>query len=243
MNVRSVFAAASVAVLVLAAQPAAAAIYTSATSQVSGGVLLDFEGQVNGTLVSNQFAGVTFGQTPSGLPQVDNIPQIFGYGPSSGVGVLTGSTQGGNTFDSIAGINATFTGGHNAVEFFFSDTVPLGAYPITFYGSGGSVLGSFNLAAANILPPGYSGGIFPPAGTSPLPGLFIGFTSAGNDILGFSVGPGASANDAFAIDDVRWTTLRDGGIPEPSTWAMLLLGFGGLGAVLRRGRRATAALA
>jgi hypothetical protein len=243
MNFQSVFAAASVAAMVLAAQPAAAAIYTSATSQVSGGTLLNFEGQAEGTLVSNQFAGVTFGQTPSGRPQIDNLPQLFGYGPSSGVGVLTGSTEGGNAFDTIAGINATFTGGHNAVEFFFSDTAPIGgAYPITFYGSGGSVLGSLDLAAADILPPGYSGGIFPTGVTSPLPGLFIGFTSAGNDIFGFSVGPSASINDSFAIDDVRWTSLR-ALVPEPSTWAMLLLGFGGLGAVLRRGRRAPAALA
>jgi hypothetical protein len=33
-----------------------------------------------------------------------------------------------------------------------------------------------------------------------------------------------------------------GGVPEPATWAMILLGFGGLGAVLR-GQRGTAALA
>nr|MEA2796923.1 hypothetical protein [Phenylobacterium sp.] len=238
MNFRSLFAAASVAAVVLAAQPAAAAVYTSFTSLLSGGVLRDFEGQAEGTLISNQLGGVTFSQTPSGLPQIDNIPQLFGYGPSSGVGVLTGSTQGGNAFPTIAGINAAFTTGHNAVEFFFSDTVPVGgAYPITFYGSGGSVLGSLSLAAASILPPGYAGGIFPPAGTSPLPGLFIGFTSAGNDIFGFSVGPGASTNDSFAIDDVRWTT---GVIPEPSIWALMLLGFGGLGAVLRRARRVAA---
>lgn len=30
------------------------------------------------------------------------------------------------------------------------------------------------------------------------------------------------------------------GVPEPRTWALMLLGFGGLGAMLRRRRRATA---
>ena len=33
-----------------------------------------------------------------------------------------------------------------------------------------------------------------------------------------------------------------GGVPEPGTWAMMLLGFGGLGAILRR-RRGMAASA
>ena len=32
-----------------------------------------------------------------------------------------------------------------------------------------------------------------------------------------------------------------GGVPEPATWAMMLLGFGGLGAMLRRGRAAKVA--
>lgn len=33
------------------------------------------------------------------------------------------------------------------------------------------------------------------------------------------------------------------GVPEPATWAMMLVGFGGLGAVLRRGRRLSATAA
>ena len=32
------------------------------------------------------------------------------------------------------------------------------------------------------------------------------------------------------------------GVPEPSTWAMMLLGFGGLGALLRRRRAAPLAI-
>ena len=43
-------------------------------------------------------------------------------------------------------------------------------------------------------------------------------------------------NWTFASQDIA------GGIPEPATWAMMLMGFGGLGAVIRR-RRALSAIA
>lgn len=44
-------------------------------------------------------------------------------------------------------------------------------------------------------------------------------------------------NTADGIVDVaHWDNLATGGVPEPTTWAMMLIGFGGLGAVLRRRR-------
>lgn len=43
---------------------------------------------------------------------------------------------------------------------------------------------------------------------------------------------GYSFND-FAIDDVSFTAVA-GAVPEPSTWAMMICGFGLVGASLRR---------
>jgi hypothetical protein len=51
--------------------------------------------------------------------------------------------------------------------------------------------------------------------------------------------PGGSGNPPFVLlDSVSLTA-----VPEPSTWAMMLLGFGGLGVVARLRRRRAAAAA
>jgi len=58
----------------------------------------------------------------------------------------------------------------------------------------------------------------------------------------FDLGGSVVFSDAVVEASNDFTlTLSDqpppGGIPEPSTWALLVLGFGGLGALLRRNRR------
>ena len=51
---------------------------------------------------------------------------------------------------------------------------------------------------------------------------------------------GIPAKD-FVVDRVYFAPTSDvGGVPEPATWAMMLMGFGGLGAVIRRRRNAPA---
>jgi hypothetical protein len=50
--------------------------------------------------------------------------------------------------------------------------------------------------------------------------------------------PSTGDND-MGIDDV--TLTRVGGVPEPAAWALMLVGVGGVGAMLRRGRAAVTA--
>ena len=47
----------------------------------------------------------------------------------------------------------------------------------------------------------------------------------------------SSGQNAFEIDNIALTT---GGVPEPSTWAMMLLGFGAIGFTIRRRKSANA---
>ena len=204
--------------LTLAAPSLFAAPIQSFTPTLTGQAI-DFEGLADGAMVSNQFAGVLFSQDDGGTPAADRFPMQYAYGSSSGNTVLTGTISGGALAPTTAGLQVTFTSGQTAVEAFFSDASPLGTYTFTAFGAGGAVLESFTLAAAEILPPGYNGGLYPTPGAAPLPGLYVGFNRAGGDIFAVQFGPSAAIGDAFAIDD-----LRSEPIPEPAT--LVLMGTG-----------------
>ena len=44
----------------------------------------------------------------------------------------------------------------------------------------------------------------------------------------------SSGSGLFPIDDVTFGALSAGGVPEPSVWAFLILGFGAVGGAMRR---------
>ena len=184
----------------------------SATTVLGGTPLTTFEGFAEGTLMLNQVAGVTFGQTPSaGRPQIDNSPFLFGYVASSGTGVLTGSTEGGYFSPTVAGLTMTFAAPVSAVEVFFSDTAPLGTYVISALGANNQLLESFVLGGTSIA-------------------RYVGFQYGSDQISTFMVGPSSAIGDAFAIDDLRVQTV----VPEPSSWALMAMGVAALAAKRRR---------
>jgi hypothetical protein len=219
--------------------------FQSYAPTLSGGTLANFEGFSEGTIITTQYAGMTFSQTGGGAPMIDNyngsssVPDCsgeawcFGYGASSGSGVLTGSAE-GSYYITTAGIIVTFSSLQSEVQAFLSDTAPYGNYAVTAYsgpGATGTLLGTVTVLQANTLPPGYSGGYYPAPGTFPLPGIYVGFTDSVAEIGSIQIGPSSAAYDAFAVDDVSFA-------PEPGTLLLLSASLLGLGvAKLRRSRR------
>jgi PEP-CTERM motif len=78
-------------------------------------------------------------------------------------------------------------------------------------------------------------------------GSFVGFTGStelydanvASDCVLVPGGWGCNANTAFSMSGVPFGALTPevSGVPEPSTWAMMLLGFAGLGFAFRQSRR------
>lgn len=64
---------------------------------------------------------------------------------------------------------------------------------------------------------------------------FFGASNFANPISSFSL---LNTNDIIGVDDLRFATAAVApGVPEPSTWAMMLLGFGLVGGVMRSAKR------
>jgi hypothetical protein len=75
-------------------------------------------------------------------------------------------------------------------------------------------------------------GSFATVGSSNSLSLLIPNLAAGNYRVSF--GGAAPANGAVASGNL---TFQVQGVPEPGTWAMMLLGFGGIGMMIRRRRK------
>jgi hypothetical protein len=95
----------------------------------------------------------------------------------------------------------------------------------------GTLLGTIDLSPNSGSCPGFGAAFCP---FSPVGVSFAGTAK--------SIEFGGVANQ-IVFDDVTFGSSTPGGVPEPSTWAMMLLGLAGLGIVARRRAKSNSALA
>lgn len=156
----------------------------------------------------------------------------FAGGSGPGTGVFNGSDpgvtakpDGDNTdYASVLGPDGvatlTYTDALNGISFFMGS--PDSYNSIAFYDGDGAFLQSF------------TGVMFtgPPANGDQSLGERISFAFNGAQVREVRF---MSTSNSFEFDRVAAAAA-----PEPSTWAMMIVGFGAAGALLRRQRRATA---
>lgn len=70
---------------------------------------------------------------------------------------------------------------------------------------------------------------------APVTGFFLNVFESGTNGQPDD-GPGRASNGNFVLTELQASSVAEG-VPEPASWALMLMGFGGLGAKLRRARR------
>jgi len=191
---------------------------------------ITFEGDASG-LVADGFASGGFPQIEFGTALGEGL-EVGNFGvQSDGQGLLARNDTNGNY------ITGRFTDGSHSYlsmdlgnddEFF---TVPGDRAVLTVY-LGATLVGStfvvFNRDDVMNQTIGFMFG--------PFDNFTLAYTNAAGDP--FTGGPGTNVGLIEVIDNVTFDEV--GGVPEPSAWTMMIMGFGGVGALMRR-RRAIAA--
>lgn len=216
---QSIRSSALVAALLLAGTPALAQTVYSGTGAAATVAATSFAGAI-GLSTLETFDGRTDGELAPTWAYDGGTATL-----NNGFGVTSSYPYGGGAVSGTRGYGAYPEGGvgGNPVFSFSSALSAFGAYfvdlelanSLTFSLSGGG-------SQAYDLPIGGEGGV-----------TFFGVDFGANTITGVTLN--LAFNDAVLIDDVR---LAGTVVPEPTTWALLIAGFGLAGGALRRRRGA-----
>lgn len=205
------------------APAAALALALSASSALAAPTITYNPGsgtQVPGTTIIEDFEGFATGASIGSNAFALNTTSGIGAIPAFGSTGNYGSVLGGGTYSLGFAPSSVFSfvlgslDSYNSLTLYFADTTSL-----TY--SGSAIVGGLPPADGNQSAAATNGMVsYDVAGGSPIVGALF-----------------ASSTNSFEFDN-----LATAPVPEPSTWAMMLLGFGAVGAAVRR-RRAVPALA
>jgi len=168
-----------------------------------------------------QNGGFTYGPTVAGATFTGGAG-VQGNGSAWGFANAPDGVQGGflqNNAETDLSVTGLSAGGTYTVSFFDSQRPGYGVLPITVEFNGISILTTT------------PGGTWAPVSTA-------SFVSTGTTGTISFVTSAQGGDFDSGIDDVTIT----GGVPEPMAWTLMLVGFGGLGGVLRWRRSAVAAV-
>jgi hypothetical protein len=205
------FLAAGVAAIITAA-PAQAASLLSDSGFVSP-TTIDFStpNVAAGTVVTNQFAGVTFSATGSSNFKASGNPGMYSGSLDGFSGGYLDTFTGGGANNTASIFQILFAGPVTRAGAYYEFNTGSPAVTLTAL-LGNTVVGSFSYNNPSC------------CGSS----QFLGFQGITFDRIQLS---GVTGSD-FIMDTLRFDAT--GAVPEPSTWALMLIGFFGLGAAVRR---------
>ena len=181
--------------------------YLAATAGLANTFTASFEGATLGALTSFDLGG---GGVMTGAAN-GGAPQVFRNQLQCQYALCGGNTTvGGKTYLGVTGGNVTFT--------FLKPIQSFGAY---FTGAQfpGMTLTFDDGSAQAVAVPGFFGADY------------VGFTDFGRSISKVTFN---AKTDFMAIDDVTFTLTP---VPEPTSWALMIGGFGLAGCALRRRRQ------
>ncbi|MBL8590261.1 MAG: PEPxxWA-CTERM sorting domain-containing protein [Methylobacteriaceae bacterium] len=217
------------------------ALLSGATTAQAGVVFFqDFESLTPNTLslttlpgftVSGSTVDVVGAVNPYGITASSNVIDLDGTpGPAT---ILMSSAYAFNAGD-IVSLSFLLGGAQRGSV---SDNFKFGAnfsgvIPVTGLTSFG-VIGNIGCGACSLGPNNENN--YNLAGNTPFTNSGMSFTAAGAGTIAFYFGTSSRDNIGPLLDNVKLDISA--GVPEPSTWAMMLIGFAGLGLAARRRRR------